>query len=297
MSRGRHTQELPLAARCLLARALLVTALLGFLMAGAGWAQNEIFADGFESGNVSSWGKSRGWIWRPAPGTSWQWQLTDPIDTSVEVEMYDIDLVDTPQGVIDGLREAGRTVICYFSAGSWEDWRPDKDDFPPEVLGNTLSGWPDEKWLDIRRLDLLGPIMEVRLDLAVEKRCRGVEPDNVDGYTNNTGFPLTADDQLRYNRFLAGAAHARGLSVGLKNDLEQVGELLGEFDWALNEQCFEYDECDLLDPFVAAGKAVFGVEYTGDTATFCPLANAKGFSWLKKKLDLDAWRIDCLDIP
>jgi hypothetical protein len=269
----------------------------GLGVAGAGWAQESIFADDFESGNVSSWGKSRGWIWRPAPGTSWQWQLTDPIDTSVEVEMYDIDLVDTPQGVIDGLREAGRTVICYFSAGSWEDWRPDKDEFPPEVLGNTLSGWPDEKWLDIRQLEVLGPIMEARLDLAVEKRCRGVEPDNVDGYTNNTGFPLTADDQLRYNRFLAGAAHARGLSVGLKNDLEQVGELLGEFDWALNEQCFEYDECDLLDPFVAAGKAVFGVEYTGDTATFCPVANAKGFSWLKKNLDLDAWRIDCLDIP
>ena len=85
--------------------------------------------------------------------------------------------------------------------------------------------------------------------------------------------------------------------MGLKNDLEQVSELLGDFDWALNEQCFEYDECDLLDPFVAAGKAVLGVEYTGDPATFCPLANAKGFSWLKKNLDLDAWRIDCQDIP
>jgi hypothetical protein len=274
-----------------------VAVLAGLLTAGAGWAQDEIFADGFESGNVSFWGKSQGWLWRPAPGTSWQWQLTDPIDTSVDVEMYDIDLVDTPQGVIDGLREDGRTVVCYFSAGSWEDWRPDKDDFPPEVLGNTLSGWPDEKWLDIRRLDVLGPIMEARLDLAVEKRCRGVEPDNVDGYTNNTGFLLTAADQLRYNRFLAGAAHARGLSVGLKNDLEQVGELLGDFDWALNEECFEYDECDLLDPFIAAGKAVFGVEYTGDPGTFCPLANAKGFSWLQKNLDLDAWRIDCQDIP
>jgi hypothetical protein len=276
---------------------LLVAVLAGWSMAAAGWAQEPIFADDFESGGVSSWAGSRGWIWRPPPGTTWQWQLTDTIDTSVEVEMYDIDLFDAPQGVIDRLREGGRTVVCYFSAGSWEDWRPDAGDFPPSVLGNTLSGFPDEKWLDIRRLDVLGPIMEARLDLAVEKRCRGVEPDNVDGYTNNPGFPLTAADQLRYNRFLAGAARARGLSVGLKNDLEQVGELLGDFDWALNEQCFEYEECDLLDPFVAAGKAVFGVEYTGNPATFCPVANARGFSWLKKNPELDAWRIDCQDIP
>lgn len=42
--------------------------------------------------------------------------------------------------------------------------------------------------------------MQARLDLAVQKGCDGVEPDNVDGYQNNSGFPLTAQDQLAYNR-------------------------------------------------------------------------------------------------
>ena len=232
-------------------------------------------------------------IWQPAPGTPWQWQLTGTIDTSYDVDMYDIDLFDAPQGTIDQLHASGRVVICYFSAGSWENWRPDAGSFPPLVLGNPLSGWAGEKWLDIRRLDILGPIMEARMDLAVAKSCDGLEPDNVDGYANNSGFPLSYQDQISYNSWLAAEAHARGLSVGLKNDLGQVPALAGLFDWALNEQCFEYDECNTLLPFVQAGKAVFGVEYSGDPDVFCPQANALDFDWLMKNLNLDAWRLSC----
>ena len=231
--------------------------------------------------------------WRPDPGTSWQWQLSGTIDTSINVVMYDIDLFDTPQATINKLHNDGRIVICYFSAGSYENWRPDKDSYPSEILGRNLDGWPGEKWVDIRRLDTLGPILTARFDLAVTKQCDGIEPDNIDGYTNSTGFPLTAADQLIFNRWLATQAHSRGLSIGLKNDLDQIQELVNDFDWALNEQCFQYDECDALLPFVQTGKAVFGVEYKGDTGEFCPKANTKNFDWLKKKINLDSWRIPC----
>lgn len=232
-------------------------------------------------------------IWQPSPGTNWQWQLKGSIDTSFDVEMYDIDLFDAPQSVIDQLHADGRVVICYFSAGSWEDWRDDAGDFPASVLGKPLDGWPDEKWLDIRQLDMLGPLMQARLDVAAQKQCDGVEPDNVDGYSNDSGFPLSAADQLAYNQWLAEQAHSRGLSIGLKNDLDQIPQLVDYFDWALNEQCFEYDECDVLTPFVTAGKAVFGVEYSLEPAEFCNQANALNFDWLKKNLDLDAERTAC----
>jgi hypothetical protein len=221
-------------------------------------------------------------IWQPAPGATWQWQLSGPINTSYEVDMVDVDLFDTPQTIIDSLHADDRIVICYFSAGSYEDWRPDAAQFPRRVLGRNLEDWPGERWLDIRRLDLLGLLMATRLDLAVNKDCDGVEPDNVDGYLNQTGFHLTPADQLVYNRWLAAEAHLRGLSIGLKNDLDQVVDLVEDYDWALNEQCFAYDECELLQPFIQAGKAVFGVEYDGDPETFCPQANALGFSWLVK---------------
>lgn len=231
--------------------------------------------------------------WRPVPGTTWQWQLSGRIVTSIDVAMYDVDLFDAPTAVIERLHQAGRVVVCYFSAGSWEDWRPDQGAFPESVKGEALAGWPGERWLDVRRLDLLAPIMEGRLDLAVARGCDGVEPDNVDGYANDTGFPLAAADQIRYNTWLAERAHERGLSVGLKNDLGQVRPLEPLFDWALNEQCFEYDECPALFPFVSAGKAVFGVEYRGEPDSFCPQAVEWGFSWLRKRPGLGPWAIPC----
>jgi hypothetical protein len=232
--------------------------------------------------------------WRPVPGTSWQWQLTGTIDTSFDVDMYDIDLFDAPQSVINELHGAGRVVICYFSAGSRENWRPDDASFPAAATGEALDGWAGERWIDTRDATVRD-IMKNRLDLAVSKSCDGVEPDNVDGYANNSGFALTAAHQLDYNRFLASEAHARGLSIGLKNDLDQVPDLLAEFDWALNEECFSYTECDTLAPFVSAGKAVFQVEYGAPSLadTICSQANALDFDSLIKNLDLDVQRTAC----
>ncbi len=234
-----------------------------------------------------------GAVWRPVPGLSWQWQLTGTIDLNVDAKMFDIDLFDTAPSTIADLHLRGSKVICYVSAGSFEDWRPDAALFPPEVKGNALAGWPGEAWLDVRRIDLLGPILDARMDLCRSKGFDGIELDNVDGYNNNTGFSLTATDQLQYNRYLAGAAHTRGLSVGLKNDLDQVTALVSLFDWALNEACFQFQECNLLAPFVQAGKAVFNVEYSLPPSTVCPQAKALDFSTLIKDVDLDARRQAC----
>jgi len=237
------------------------------------------------SGGQDSW-------WKPRPGTSWQWQLSGAIDTSFGVAMYDIDY-ETPASVISQLHAQGKTVICYMSAGSWEDFRSDAGLYPAAVLGNPLAGWPDERWLDIRRLDVLAPIIEARMNAAVQRGCDGIEPDNVDGYQNDSGFPLSYSDQLAFNKWLAQQAHQRNLSVGLKNDLEQIPDLEPYFDWALNEECFQFQECGPLLTFIYAGKAVFGVEYSGDPASFCPAANALNFDWLKKNMELDAWRLAC----
>ncbi len=229
-------------------------------------------------------------VWQPTPRTTWQIQLSDneAIDTSLDVAMYDIDLFDAPQAAIDALHAEGRVVICYFSAGSFEDWRPDADAFPKEVIGAPYEGWEGEWWLDIRQLDALGPIVEARLDLAVEKGCDGVDPDNVEGYANETGFPLTYDDQLAFNLWLAEAAHARGLSVGLKNDLGQIEDLVPFFDFHVNEECIQYGDCDDVMPFIEAGKAVFNIEYRGEAEHVCAQANARGLSTLLKNLDLGA---------
>jgi len=236
---------------------------------------------------------AHGAVWLPTASSSWQWQLTGTIDQTVAAQMFDIDLFDTSATTVASLHALGHKVVCYVSAGSFEDWRPDAAQYPAAVKGNGLDGWPGEQWLDVRQWTALRPLIEARMDLCRSKGFDGIELDNVDGYQNDTGFPLTAGDQLTFNRALAASAHARGLSVGLKNDLDQVAALVTNFDWALNEECFTYAECNLLHPFIAAGKAVFNVEYTLSPDQFCPQARAMGFNSLSKHINLDAYRVAC----
>ena len=235
-------------------------------------------------------------IWQPDIDSSWQWQLTGlPIDQSYNAEVYDIDLFDNDASVVTSLHTQGRKVICYISVGSWEDWRPDANLFPSSVLGKDYAGWPGEKWLDIRQIYLLSPIMRARFDQCLAKGFDAVEPDNIDGYTNDTGFPLTYQDQINYNSWLSGEAHARGLSIGLKNDGDQVVDLLPYFDWALTEDCFADQWCEQIIPFITAGKAVFSAEYTdtGFSLAGCPQARVMHFSVILKHRDLDAFRQAC----
>jgi hypothetical protein len=256
-----------------------------------------------EPTNGAAW-----WKPKPSQALTWQWQLQGTIDTSFQVDMYDIDLFDTPAATIAQLKSAGHAVVCYFSAGTYEGWREDWHEYFPFIQGDQYSGnqppfagqmaeW-EERWLDIRRIDLLEPIMRGRLELAISKGCDAVEPDNMDAYTNGSEVdvpvPLTYEDQLAYNIWLAETAHELGISIGLKNDVDQLEDLVDYYDWALNEQCFQYNECDgYVSTFVAQDKAVFGVEYSGQASNFCPKANAMGLSWLKKKLSLTAYREGC----
>lgn len=231
--------------------------------------------------------------YRPPVSISWQWQLVGEVNTDYVVVLYDIDLFDSSVELINGLKASGKKVICYFSAGSYENFREDEDRFDAADRGNILDGWPDEQWLDIRSLKV-AEIMISRLDLAVQKGCDGVEPDNMDGYLNASGFDLTARDQLAFNKFIANESHKRGLSVGLKNDLDQIPELIDFFDFSVNEQCHEFDECDTLTPFIEAGKPVLNAEYQekysddpSERQALCEAANNSKFSTLVLPLDLD----------
>jgi len=227
------------------------------------------------------------------PNATWQIQYTGEMDYSLDVEVFNLDLFDSDTSAIAQLHDLGVFVMCYFSKGSYENWRPDADKFLSDVLGRPMAGWEGESWLDVRRIDLLEPILNARLDLAVQKGCDGVDPDNVNGYENETGFPLTPEDQIAYNKFLSMQVHARGLSIGLKNDLDQIPELVSFFDWVINEERFSFGECQLLQPFIDAGKPVFVIEYELSPDEFCNSAGEMGFSALYKNWELDAYRFSC----
>lgn len=236
---------------------------------------------------------------RPEHTATWQIQLQGPVALDYDVDVVDVDLFDTPDETLTAIRTSGH-LVCYFSAGSLEDWRDDADTVAPAAVGRDLDGWPGERWLDVRHPDALA-LAERRLDHAVERGCDLVDPDNVDGYANRTGFALTRDDQLAFNRRVANAAHTRGLGVLLKNGTDLVDDLVAYYDGNVVEECAAYDECDRYQPFVDLDRPVFQIEYPEDAdgaealaAEVCPPALAAGRRALVLPLALDdAFRVAC----
>lgn len=236
-------------------------------------------------------------IWRPHPSASFDIQFSDDFkEDSFQSDIVDLDLFETSKEMIEQLHIRNKKVFCYFSAGSWEKWREDADNFPSQIIGRNYTGWPGEKWLDIRQIEQLSPILSARFDICKDKGFDGVETDNVDGYQNNTGFSITAEDQLLFNRWLVDQAHNRDLSIGLKNDPDQIPDLVTDFDWLLLEDCFAQDWCNLADPFITADKAVFAIEYTDQDFNFdlaCNYSRVNGITLILKNRNLNGFIKSC----
>jgi hypothetical protein len=198
--------------------------------------------------------------WQLPARPTWYWQLDGTINNSEPASIYDVDGFGTSAAEVAKLHSLGKHVVCYIDVGTWENYRPDKGRFPTSVLGKP-NGWPGERWLDIRRLSVLEPIMTARFKMCARKRFDAVEPDNIDGFENDTGFHITARDQLRYDEWVANEVHSLGMAVLQKNDPEQARTLQPYFDGVLDEQCNQYQECGSFKPYLRAGKPVLNAEY------------------------------------
>jgi hypothetical protein len=235
---------------------------------------------------------------------------------TVAPTVFDIDILQdgkcySPQdysvlnyAAVQALHVRGARVIGYIDAGTAETWRPDFPELQAFdqscdgcLFGNPLSNYPDEYWMNINT-DVTGInpntgesetarqfLLDEMLTRLEEARLIGVDAiefDDVDAYQNDTGFSISADAQMEYNATLANLAHRAGLSVGLKNDLDQADALQPYFDFAINEECWDYGECGALKPWPPLyGKAVFNVEYQfgSKPADFCPKANSPQFDF------------------
>ena len=244
---------------------------------------------GSESGGSS--GTDDGSYWRPSVGPHrWQWQLSKDVGAPLSVEVYDIDWEASASDVAR-LHDLGIFVICYVSVGSWEDFRPDAADFPVAVIGNDYEGWPGEKYVDIRA-DSLRQLMLQRFDSCRDKGFDAIEPDNMDVFElgSDSGFPLTRADGIEYARFLAEAAHTRGLGIGQKNAASITSEIEADYQWALTESCYSDGAwCDDVAAYALADKPVFMCEYEAESfEDACSYAASHQYSAILKNLDLDA---------
>jgi hypothetical protein len=237
--------------------------------------------------------------WKPGPITSWQWQLSGTIDTTKAVQVYDVDW-ETSKSVVDTLHARGIKVICYVDV-AYENYRPDAGDFPAAVLGGSIGGWPAERYVDVRKLDspagstgkTLRQIMANRFQACADKGFDAVETDLDAEWPDATGFSpaLTRADYEAYDTQLAGEIHNRGMAWFLKNGITGtpfIANMASLADGTVNEECWAYNECGELQPFVNAGKPILSTVYTGQQATICPKATAFPMATMRKKTSLDA---------
>jgi hypothetical protein len=234
---------------------------------------------------------------------TWQIQLAGSVtDLNLPVDVYDVDLIESSPEMISTLHANNKKVICYFSAGSFESWRPDASSFAASDKGSPLAGWDNEWWLNTNS-ENVRTIMKSRLDLAKSKGCDAVDPDNVDVYHNDNGLGITEAQSVEFLRFLADESHSRGMSMGLKNGLEMVSQLLDVMDFQVNESCMQFNECNMLTPFITSNKPVFHIEYNDNSSTkkraelsaeaSCSFKGGASFSSLLKNPNLDAYAQAC----
>ncbi|KAH7194276.1 glycoside hydrolase superfamily [Fusarium oxysporum] len=215
-------------------------------------------------------------LWQPEVGTPWQIILSEV----VKVPKAGVSSMtpDNSKSTITAMKKGGKKVICYFSAGSWENWRKDKDSFPKKDLGKVMDGWPDERWVNISSVAVRA-IMAQRIKLAAEKGCDAIDPDNMDGYQNDNGLGLTERDTISYVKFLSAEAARYNMVMGMKNGGDVTEEVL---------------------PY-----PVFNIEYpkgapkvkAKDQKKICSTSGAAegsdGFSKVIKKMNLDKWVLYC----
>lgn len=263
--------------------------------------------DGGNGGNGGNTTSSRSSTWRPKAGVSWQIVLKNPIilandkTLTPDVDVYDLDMWENNATTFQKLHDANKKVICYFSAGSYEDWRQDKGDFKDSDLGHPLNGWPGERWLNLSSPNVHN-IMARRIKQAADKGCDAIDPDNVDGYSNKeNGLGLKAEDSITFMKFLHEESAKYNMSIGLKNAGEIIPDVLSFIDFSVNEQCVEHSECETFAAFIDAGKPVFNIEYPdgapkveqSKVKDICSAEGdskgSKGFSQVIKKMELDGW--------
>lgn len=168
----------------------------------------------------------------------------------------------------------GLWSACYVNGfqtqpGERDAWLADH----PDLVLRDEAGQPvvDEGWPDELLLDTSTPANRAALAAVVGRQVRAcaergfvaVELDNLDSWTRSGGR-LDEDGAVDLAARLVAVAHEAGLAAGQKNtpQLGVRGRDEAGFDFAVAEECAQYDECAAYT--AVYGDAVLDVEYTDE---------------------------------
>jgi len=191
----------------------------------------------------------------------WDWQLTEPFYLDRTLQVFDLDPDSVTAAQVAAINARGTKTVCYVSVGTLENYRSDVNSFPASVIGKTYGNWPDERFLDIRNTAVLLPLMQARFQKCKDMGFAAIEPDNMDVYTNNSGFAITKADTINYVLKLADIAHGMGLEIAQKNVPELTPLLVSSLDFAITESCYQDGWCNAVTGYTAQGKDILDAEY------------------------------------
>jgi len=213
-------------------------------------------------------------------------KVLEPQDAAI----FDIDAWDSTASTVCDAKKKGKKVICYFSAGTSEEWRDDNYLIKPYNIGKICADtetkpggvcknyWKGESWIDIRN-PIACDVMKRRIKMAADKGCDAIDPDNMDIYdnqilsTNATYGPLgkavkfSENDSVKYLKFMADEAAKYGMSTGLKNSLSIIPKVKSFVQFAVNEECAKVKECQEYKELLTQKKPVFHIEYTSTSGS------------------------------
>jgi hypothetical protein len=233
----------------------------------------------------------------------WDWQIgrVAPLQRTGAraVDIYDIDGFLTKPAQLQALHTTWQAstlphprAACYLDL-AWEDYRPDATPspagFPAAALGRVYYGYPQERWVDMRRVPAMMRVFDARIAMCARKGFDSVEIDDIDSFNppSTTGFQLTRGDVQNLLARIDNHIHRSGMSALWKNAGILAWWGRRYTDGAVVEECYQYDECFAgqlagsrqfgftcttlggahpcgYDAFTSAGKWVGEAEYVED---------------------------------
>lgn len=235
--------------------------------------------------NAATW-------WHLSNITRFNVEFSGPLDvtTNSKVQLIDRDWQASASDFAK-IHQAGMHAVCYVDVGGWESYRPDASKYPASVLGATVGGWPDERYVDVRQRSVLEPILMSRFRTCKNKHADAVDTDLDDQYLGDIGFGLTESDYETYDKWIASDLHGLGLAWVMKGGITGdsfIKDMTPYLDADIDESCFEYSECSALAPIYNAGKPVLEIEYGGAKSDICARSAAKHMAVARKNMDLDS---------
>jgi Glycoside-hydrolase family GH114 len=204
----------------------------------------------------------------------WDWQIgrVAPLErTGVHaVDIYDIDGFLTTPAEVRAIHTRWQAAtlphpraICYIDL-AWEIYRPDATPgrgFPARTLGSVYYGYPDERWVDLRQLHALKPMLDRRIRMCAAKGFDAVEFDDIDSYDppSETGFHLTPGDLQNFLAVADNDVHRHGMTVLWKNSPLLAWWGRSYADGAVVEECYVYHQCFSAS---LAGTSAYGITCT-----------------------------------